>query len=151
MNGCVIPGNFSYFTTAYPFIEPITSNPEPNTIPKGNEMKKKPKKKKKKKQEKKKRKDDEAISKISFKTGLYKTSLCRYYKTRGKCPYGETCLFAHGYKDLRPAIQHPHYKTEVCYQFATNNGVCPFGNKCRYIHTQNPDMITASLGKPLLA
>jgi len=31
----------------------------------------------------------------------YKTRLCRNWQQTGKCPYGDTCVYAHGSKELR--------------------------------------------------
>lgn len=31
----------------------------------------------------------------------YKTRLCRNWKETGKCPYGDTCVYAHGAKEMR--------------------------------------------------
>ncbi|KAF3515519.1 hypothetical protein DY000_02062930 [Brassica cretica] len=50
----------------------------------------------------------------------------------GTCPYGDSCQFAHGIKELRPVIRHPRYKTEVC-RMVLAGDICPYGS---WLHTQ---------------
>jgi hypothetical protein len=68
----------------------------------------------------------------------YKTELCRQYHELGICEYGDRCLFAHGYYELKPlAHRHPKFKTEKCSAF-NQVGFCGFGPRCSFIHEQ-PD------------
>jgi len=68
-----------------------------------------------------------------FETHLFKTELCRKWKDYGCCPYGKSCQFAHGVKELRlrPA-RHKKFKTERCKKFLA--GYCPYGARCCFVH-----------------
>ncbi|KAJ1628679.1 hypothetical protein T492DRAFT_562951, partial [Pavlovales sp. CCMP2436] len=62
-----------------------------------------------------------------------KTELCKTFRQKGSCPYGNRCQFAHGNIDLRDRNRHPRYKTVHCRTFAST-GHCPYGDRCRFIH-----------------
>eukprot|EP00792_Barthelona_sp_PAP020_P003816 TRINITY_DN1675_c0_g1_i1.p1 TRINITY_DN1675_c0_g1~~TRINITY_DN1675_c0_g1_i1.p1 ORF type:complete len:276 (+),score=89.14 TRINITY_DN1675_c0_g1_i1:162-989(+) len=67
----------------------------------------------------------------------YKTELCYSFMSRGYCPYGDDCLFAHGKHELRNIIKHPKFKTRKCKNYHGPNGYCCYGNRCSYIHDEN--------------
>ncbi|KAL1455343.1 hypothetical protein WDU94_009445 [Cyamophila willieti] len=73
----------------------------------------------------------------------YKTELCRPYKEKGECKYGNKCQFAHGTHELRSALRHPKYKTEPCHKFHTT-GFCNYGPRCTYIHNEEDDEMSLS-------
>lgn len=80
--------------------------------------------------------------------GLFKTSLCQYFVSSGKCQFGARCIYAHGADDLRV---HPSnrgkvlpkkaqqqdtnllYKTSLCRSFMSD-GICLFGARCLFAH-----------------
>mmetsp|Transcript_18440 Transcript_18440/g.47490 ORF Transcript_18440/g.47490 Transcript_18440/m.47490 type:complete len:447 (-) Transcript_18440:91-1431(-) len=69
---------------------------------------------------------------------LFKTELCKSFRDKGTCPYGNRCQFAHGESELRTRNRHPRYKTVVCRTFS-RTGRCPYGERCRFIHRQTGD------------
>lgn len=62
----------------------------------------------------------------------YKTEMCRGWG-QGFCEFGEKCIFAHGYKELRNAHSLTNYKTKKCKQFH-EKGYCQYGNRCQFLH-----------------
>jgi len=68
-----------------------------------------------------------------FKAELFKTEMCRSWAKFGLCPYGESCRFAHGQRELRMRPKpHWKYKTEMCKKFLA--GFCPYGSRCNFVH-----------------
>uniref|UniRef100_A0A914P790 C3H1-type domain-containing protein n=1 Tax=Panagrolaimus davidi TaxID=227884 RepID=A0A914P790_9BILA len=70
------------------------------------------------------------------KNGAYKTSLCRYWKNKRICNYGEQCRFAHGIHELlvlRP--RHPKHKTQLCKNYIYD-GTCEYSSRCQFIHRE---------------
>jgi len=68
-----------------------------------------------------------------FKPELFKTEMCRSWTKFGLCPYGESCRFAHGMRELRMRPKpHWKYKTEMCKKFL--RGFCPYGSRCNFLH-----------------
>jgi len=68
-----------------------------------------------------------------FKAELFKTEMCRSWAKFGLCPYGESCRFAHGLRELRMRPKpHWKYKTEMCKKFLS--GFCPYGPRCNFVH-----------------
>ncbi|KAJ8464450.1 hypothetical protein OPV22_027002 [Ensete ventricosum] len=68
---------------------------------------------------------------------FYKTRLCHTFSTRGSCPYGHLCRFAHGPADLREPVPNWQdiagtHKTKLCRNYAA--GACPYGQRCLYSH-----------------
>jgi len=78
-----------------------------------------------------------------FKAELFKTEMCRSWTKFGLCPYGESCRFAHGMRELRMRPKpHWKYKTEMCKKFL--RGFCPYGSRCNFLHMpfeQHRDML----------
>jgi len=63
----------------------------------------------------------------------YKTALCKRWKEFSYCPYGETCRFAHGWRELRMRpIKHKKTKVSTCKKFIA--GCCPNGSLCNFSH-----------------
>jgi len=64
----------------------------------------------------------------------YKTEICRNYKEKGTCLYGELCQFAHGNHELRKdVVRHNKYKTKHCQKYWIQ-GYCAYGPRCNFIH-----------------
>lgn len=63
----------------------------------------------------------------------YKTELCRSYQYNKYCEYNESCLYAHGTKDLRSYPKHPLYRTKQCFSFH-KKGFCLYGSRCQFLH-----------------
>ena len=67
-------------------------------------------------------------------TRKYKTEICQNWKLYGKCPYKDTCSFAHGDDELKVRVDLPsNYKTKECLKY-NETGFCPYGERCRFIH-----------------
>ena len=62
----------------------------------------------------------------------YKTEMCRGWG-QGFCEFGDKCIFAHGYKELRSTPSLTNYKTKKCKQFH-EKGYCQYGNRCQFLH-----------------
>ncbi|CAB4066452.1 TTP [Lepeophtheirus salmonis] len=52
----------------------------------------------------------------------YKTEMCRNFKERSRCIYGEQCQFAHGRTDLRDVVRNTKYKTKLCQKYWISGG-----------------------------
>lgn len=64
----------------------------------------------------------------------FKTEICRNFKEKGTCLYGELCQFAHGKHELRKdVIRHNKYKTKLCQKYWIS-GYCAYGPRCNFIH-----------------
>lgn len=64
----------------------------------------------------------------------FKTEICRNYKEKGSCLYGELCQFAHGKQELRKdVVRHNKYKTKLCQKYWIH-GYCAYGPRCNFIH-----------------
>jgi len=79
----------------------------------------------------------------TMEAGKFKTKLCHYFMTTGKCHYGAKCHFAHGQHELRRSedagpLIHPRHKTTLC-QNELRHGVCKFGKVCMFIHKEDPE------------
>merc|ERR1712018_557938 len=72
----------------------------------------------------------------------YKTEICRNFKERAKCIYGDKCQFAHGRRELRDVVRNSKYKTKPCQKYWLI-GYCAYGPRCNFLHdeTNEPDMI----------
>ena len=68
---------------------------------------------------------------VDYKVKL-KTELCRNWGL-GVCEFGEKCIFAHGYNELRSISSNTSYKTKKCKQFH-EIGYCQYGNRCQFKH-----------------
>ena len=70
----------------------------------------------------------------------FKTVLCSKFTEQGRCPYGASCLYAHGKHELGPASstlkskdQNKLFRTKLCRVFE-DKGSCPYGSSCVYAH-----------------
>jgi len=64
----------------------------------------------------------------------FKTEICRNFKEKGTCLYGELCQFAHGKHELRrDVVRHNKYKTKLCQKYWIT-GYCAYGPRCNFIH-----------------
>ena len=67
----------------------------------------------------------------------YKTEICRSWD-QGFCEYGDKCIFAHGYKEIRNSPSLINYKTKKCKQFH-EIGYCQYGNRCQFLHKSSSE------------
>ena len=65
----------------------------------------------------------------------YKTELCKKFQSKGFCPYGSKCRFAHGKEELVSKVQGSNYKKEKCKSFF-EKGYCPYGSRCQFQHDE---------------
>ena len=87
----------------------------------------------------------------------FKTEICRNFKEKGTCLYGELCQFAHGKHELRVSssvrrdnirfitlllfilqkdvVRHNKYKTKHCHKYWIM-GYCAYGPRCNFIHKE---------------
>merc|ERR1719431_464663 len=66
----------------------------------------------------------------------FKTEICRNFKEKGTCLYGDLCQFAHGKNELRKdVVRHNKYKTKHCQKYWIN-GYCAYGPRCNFIHKE---------------
>nr|XP_040570296.1 mRNA decay activator protein ZFP36L2-like isoform X2 [Lepeophtheirus salmonis] len=65
----------------------------------------------------------------------YKTEMCRNFKERSRCIYGEQCQFAHGRTDLRDVVRNTKYKTKLCQKYWIS-GYCAYGPRCNFLHDE---------------
>ena len=63
----------------------------------------------------------------------YKTELCKNFRYRGVCEWGQGCTFAHGPGELKPKITGLYFKNRDCRAFV-EDGFCRFGEKCQFRH-----------------
>lgn len=63
----------------------------------------------------------------------YKTEICRNFKERSNCIYGNQCQFAHGKQELRDSMKSNKYKTKYCDKY-WGTGYCAYGPRCNYLH-----------------
>ena len=67
----------------------------------------------------------------------YKTEICRSWD-QGCCEFGDKCIFAHGYKEIRNFPSLTNYKTKKCKQFY-ERGYCQYGNRCQFLHKNSSE------------
>merc|ERR1711936_1305241 len=66
----------------------------------------------------------------------FKTEICRNFKEKGSCLYGDLCQFAHGKHELRKDVgRHNKYKTKHCQKYWIT-GYCAYGPRCNFIHQE---------------
>jgi len=66
----------------------------------------------------------------------FKTEICRNFKEKGTCLYGELCQFAHGKHEVqRDVARHAKYKTKLCQKYWIA-GYCAYGPRCNFIHQE---------------
>lgn len=68
----------------------------------------------------------------------YKTEICRNFKERSKCVYGDKCQFAHGRRELRDVVRNSKYKTKLCQKYWLV-GYCAYGPRCNFLHDEMTD------------
>jgi len=66
----------------------------------------------------------------------FKTEICRNFKERGHCLYGDLCQFAHGKDEMRNVSQHSKYKTKRCQKYWIS-GYCAYGPRCNFLHYED--------------
>jgi len=66
----------------------------------------------------------------------YKTEMCRNFKERAHCIYGNQCQFAHGRDELRDALRNNKYKTKSCQKYWIT-GYCAYGPRCNFLHYES--------------
>ena len=63
----------------------------------------------------------------------FKAEVCRNFKEKGTCLYGDLCQFAHGKHELRSDVmRHIKYKTKLCQKYWIA-GYCAYGPRCYFI------------------
>jgi len=70
----------------------------------------------------------------------FKTEICRNFKEKGQCLYGELCQFAHGSEEMRNVGQHNKYKTKRCQKYWIA-GYCAYGPRCNFLHNEERDLV----------
>lgn len=70
------------------------------------------------------------------KNNRYKTEICRNFKERATCIYGDQCQFAHGRQELRDVIKSNKYKTKSCEKYWVT-GYCAYGPRCNFLHYED--------------
>lgn len=69
----------------------------------------------------------------------YKTEICRNFKERSRCIYGDQCQFAHGRRELRDFVRNNKYKTKLCQKYWVS-GYCVYGPRCNFLHDEDKEM-----------
>merc|ERR1739848_501195 len=70
----------------------------------------------------------------------FKTEICRNFKERNKCIYGDRCQFAHGRQELRDVVRNSKYKTKRCQKYWIA-GYCAYGPRCNFLHYEEKDQV----------
>jgi len=70
----------------------------------------------------------------------FKTEICRNFKEKGHCLYGDLCQFAHGKDEMRNVGQHSKYKTKRCQKYWIA-GYCAYGPRCNFLHYEEKDQV----------
>lgn len=65
----------------------------------------------------------------------FKTEICRNFKEKAKCVYGDNCQFAHGRRELRDIVRNTKYKTKLCQKYWIT-GYCAYGPRCNFLHDE---------------
>eukprot|EP00656_Telonema_subtile_P051340 TRINITY_DN6875_c0_g1_i6.p1 TRINITY_DN6875_c0_g1~~TRINITY_DN6875_c0_g1_i6.p1 ORF type:complete len:543 (+),score=46.68 TRINITY_DN6875_c0_g1_i6:468-2096(+) len=75
--------------------------------------------------------------------------MCRYTADGQKCPFGNSCIFAHTQSELRECLKSFKYKSVQCAHFHGDACYCPFGGRCDYIHEKQsqPKKVVSKAGK----
>jgi hypothetical protein len=79
---------------------------------------------------------DKDYSNLAYRSAnpRFKTEVCRNFKEKGTCLYGDLCQFAHGKHELRSdVVRHNKYKTKLCQKYWIA-GYCAYGPRCNFIH-----------------
>merc|ERR1712150_326335 len=80
----------------------------------------------------------------------FKTEICRNFKEKGHCLYGDLCQFAHGKDEMRNVGQHSKYKTKRCQKYWIA-GYCAYGPRCNFLHYEEKDSSAPVSIKPSLS
>jgi len=75
----------------------------------------------------------------------FKTEICRNFKEKGQCLYGNLCQFAHGNEEMRNVGQHNKYKTKRCQKYWIA-GYCAYGPRCNFLHSEKEDQVVPKPG-----
>lgn len=78
----------------------------------------------------------------------YKTEICRNFKERSRCIYGDRCQFAHGRRELRDVVRNAKYKTKLCQKYWMS-GYCAYGPRCNFLHEEATPEEKANLQKEM--
>jgi len=71
----------------------------------------------------------------------FKTEICRNFKEKATCLYGDLCQFAHGRHELRKdVVRHNKYKTKLCQKYWIA-GYCAYGPRCNFIHQEKEGLM----------
>lgn len=62
-----------------------------------------------------------------------KSELCIEYINKGKCSYGDKCIFAHGLENIINKRKNPIKSKAECKAY-NEIGFCPFGQNCNMTH-----------------
>jgi hypothetical protein len=65
----------------------------------------------------------------------FKTEICRNFKEKGTCLYGNQCQFAHGSDEMRDSGKQNKYKTKLCQKYWIH-GYCAYGARCNFLHNE---------------
>ena len=91
------------------------------------------------------RSGDAASSAYESANPRFKTEICRNFKEKGTCLYGDLCQFAHGKHELRgDVVRHAKYKTKPCQKYWVA-GYCAYGPRCNFVHQVEGFLIHHSL------
>lgn len=84
--------------------------------------------------------DDAELDEASgFSNPRYKTEICRNFKERSRCIYGDQCQFAHGRRELRDVVRNTKYKTKLCQKYWMT-GYCAYGPRCNFLHNESDSL-----------
>jgi len=79
----------------------------------------------------------------------FKTEICRNFKEKGTCLYGDLCQFAHGKHELRKDfVRHNKYKTKLCQKYWIQ-GYCAYGPRCNFIHQEKEGLVNIQQAQEL--
>ncbi|ODV83248.1 hypothetical protein CANARDRAFT_25229 [[Candida] arabinofermentans NRRL YB-2248] len=71
---------------------------------------------------------------------LYKSEMCVQFQTKGNCPYGSKCQFAHGKFELKQVKRAVNWKTKPCSNWS-KTGCCRYGKRCCFKHGDDDNSI----------
>jgi hypothetical protein len=77
----------------------------------------------------------------------FKTEICRNFKEKGACLYGNQCQFAHGSDEMRDSGKQNKYKTKLCQKYWIH-GYCAYGARCNFLHNEDEARIGCGVAGP---